>query len=112
MTDDVWRGNHVIYRVFDAEGRLIYIGRTRTLTTRVKEHRTSSWWWKPLAAKLRVQLMRDELAAKAAEKRAIQEERPAFNSMGYGNWADRPYWTEADHATYRRVRPMSREARA
>lgn len=108
MIDDIWLGRHVVYRVFDATGRLIYIGRSRNLLVRVKEHRSSSWWWRPLASRVRIELVPDELAAKAAEKRAIQEERPAFNCMGYSDWADRPYWTKADHATYRSVRPMSR----
>jgi excinuclease UvrABC nuclease subunit len=101
-TRDFWRRRPVMYRVFDADGRLIYVGQSINLPARVSEHRSQSWWWKPLAARLRIQVFPTVDAAKAAEKVAIQEEDPVFNSMGYGDWREKPYWAAADHELYYR----------
>lgn len=101
-TQTYWKGRPALYRVFDRSGRLIYVGQSINLPQRVSEHRSQSWWWKPLTKKLRVKLHPTVEAAKAAEKVAIQEERPVFNSMGYGDWRDRPYWSPADHKLYYR----------
>jgi hypothetical protein len=96
-----WTGRPVVYRVYDANGRLIYVGQSINLHTRASEHRGQSWWWKPLAHRMRIELHPTQDSAKAAEKVAIQEETPVFNSMGYGNWREKPYWSQADHDLYR-----------
>lgn len=90
----------VLYRVFDDTGRLIYVGQTVDIDRRISEHRSQAWWWRLLAHEVRVESQPDVQSAKAAEKVAIQEECPAFNSMGYGDWRDRPYWSAADRALY------------
>lgn len=95
-----WHDRPVMYRVLDADGRLIYVGQSTDLSRRVAQHRSESWWWQLLAARLTVQVFPDREAAKAAEKVAIQEELPVFNAQGYGDWRDRPYWSEADHLLY------------
>lgn len=89
-----------MYRVFDETGRLIYVGQSKNLPNRVREHRSQSWWWEPLVTRVQVELHPTAEAAKAAEKTAIQEETPVFNSMGYGDWRDKPYWTQRDHDLY------------
>lgn len=99
-TTEFWKNRPVMYRVFDTDDRLIYVGQSTSLPARVNEHRGQSWWWKPLAQRIRVQVFPTVEAAKAAEKLAIQEETPVFNSMGYGNWRDNPYWSEADREIY------------
>lgn len=101
-----WTGRPVLYRVFDRTGRLIYVGHSINLHTRAMEHRSQSWWWKPLAHRMRIQILPTVAAAKAAEKAAIREETPVFNSMGYGNWRDRPYWSESDHEMHRQWRRL------
>jgi hypothetical protein len=102
-TQDYWKGRPTMYRVFDRDGRLIYIGQSINLPLRISEHRSQRWWWKLLTRRIQIQVFPSQDAAKAAEKVAIQEETPVFNSMGYGNWRDNPYWSQADHDLYREV---------
>lgn len=99
-TQTFWRDRPAVYRVFDETGRLIYVGQSIKVPHRLAEHRSQSWWYRLLAAKVRVELHPTQDAAKAAEKIAIQEERPVFNAMGYGDWRDRPYWSTDDHELY------------
>jgi predicted GIY-YIG superfamily endonuclease len=99
-TQAYWKNRPVLYRVFDGDGRLIYIGQTINLPVRINEHRGQSWWWKLLADRIQVKLYPSAESAKAAEKVAIQEETPVFNQMGYGNWRDDPYWSDSDHRLY------------
>lgn len=68
----------VVYRVYDATERLIYIGATTNLTQRLVHHRSQAWWWS-LAARIAHEPHEDMAAAFVAETAAIRTERPAFN---------------------------------
>jgi hypothetical protein len=68
-----------VYRCFDGDGRLIYLGSTGRLDRRIVAHRTQSrWWWRVESCTFEV--LPNELAARAAERRAIEAERPLYNS--------------------------------
>ena len=110
-----WKGRAVMYRFYDADGRLLYVGATTDLIRRTSEHRQSAWWFQ-LIAKTRLQVFPDLAAAKAAESVAIQEEEPIANIVGTGrqshdkSW---PKWTKRDHAlaeefSTRVIRQLSR----
>lgn len=101
-TADFWTDRRVVYRAYDCDGRLLYVGRTNNLTRRIKEHRTDRWWWAPLVTRLRVELAADHADAKARERDAIQSESPVFNQMGYSDWSDRSRWSPSDRALYAR----------
>lgn len=77
-----------LYRIFDATGRLIYIGQSQHVGFRMKTHEQHSWWF-DLMADITTEVLPTRDAAHAAEMVAIQEEEPAFNSK----YANRP---EAD----------------
>lgn len=69
--------SHYLYRVFDTDGDLLYIGRTAEPRKRLMSHQTQTPWW-PQADSVTLQMVaRTEVAA--AEKRAILAERPRFN---------------------------------
>lgn len=68
----------VVYRVYDADDRLIYIGCSQNLEQRMSNHRNQSWWIY-LAARVESQAYSDLAAARQAEAAAIQAEKPAFN---------------------------------
>ena len=85
-----WRP--VVYRVFDANGRLIYIGSTRDLVSRFAQHERLSWWHELIADVTAVAYPEMD-AARAAEEVAIQEEQPAFNVR---HTTDGPVLTPAD----------------
>lgn len=97
-----WTARRVVYRAYDCDGRLLYVGRTSDLPRRIKEHRTDRWWWTPLVVKLRVELARDYEDAKSRERTAIQSEAPIFNQMGYSDWAGRSRWSPSDRSLYAR----------
>jgi hypothetical protein len=71
----------VVYRAFDADGALLYIGSTGDLGARLYGHRCSSAWWPKHTA-----LTFDEYptlnAARAAEAEAIATEYPEHNKIG------------------------------
>lgn len=68
-----------VYRCFDDAGRLLYVGSTITsVRTRLAVHEKDAPWW-PAVADVRVEQFTHELAARAAEVRAIRTENPAHN---------------------------------
>lgn len=68
----------VVYRAFDADGRLLYIGSTIDFTARISSHRSVSWWM-PLVTRFDVEVHLNDEAARRAEMVAIDREIPAFN---------------------------------
>lgn len=75
---------HSVYRLFDAEGRLLYIGHTRAVNLRVYLH--DGYWSNPTSLKFKGLVAHVESeehpskdAARDAEMRAIGKEAPMFN---------------------------------
>jgi len=67
-----------LYRFFDADKRLLYIGVTGQPRERWPAHRRKAKWW-PLAAYVAVEIHPTEWQALNAERAAIQTENPQFN---------------------------------
>lgn len=74
---------HFVYRCFDADGRLLYIGCTVDVERRLTAHRRSAAWF-PLLASVRLVGPFVGSAARyramRAEERLIRAERPEFNA--------------------------------
>lgn len=68
-----------LYRHYDADGTLLYVGVSMTLLWRLTKHRKGSRWWRQVAT-IKVEHFDTRAAALAAELRAIKEERPKFNT--------------------------------
>lgn len=67
-----------VYRHFDADQRVLYIGATGDHRERTRQHkRRSPWFAKVIFVRAQPYATIEE--ARAAEKRAIAEERPPFN---------------------------------
>lgn len=78
-------GEHVVYRCYDTERRLLYVGCTHDLTARMMVHECDSK--NPASVELmrRIDLLEyqtypDRATALAAEKAAIQAEAPLLNT--------------------------------
>lgn len=97
-TTAYWAGRHVVYRFYDAGGRLIYLGRTNHMPRRVSRHRRA-WWWR-LVAKTRVQVFRSFDDADEAERIALRSERPVFNNRGTGTGTSTAHWKSSDRALH------------
>lgn len=68
----------VVYRAYDADDRLIYVGATGNIERRLSNHRSTSWW-SSLARRVEVERHPAMPDALRAETEAIRTERPAFN---------------------------------
>lgn len=92
---------HYVYRCFDAEGRLLYVGCTVNPKDRIAQHRDTAWWGDRIAsARMTVFPHRDYALAK--EREAIFAERPVCNVKGRWHRHDpREDWTLDDYLTLR-----------
>lgn len=71
-------GEHVVYRVYDADERLLYIGATGDIQNRLRVHGYQSPWYVQ-AARVDIEAFPDRPTAFAAEAYAIREESPLHN---------------------------------
>ena len=70
--------SHTLYRMFDAADQLLYVGISGRGPRRFSEHRASQRWWREVAT-IKVEHYELALEAEAAEREAIETERPRFN---------------------------------
>lgn len=66
-----------LYRFFDADGELLYVGITHRLNERLSAHKKTKAWDE--VAQIKLEHYPDRLEAELAEIRAIREESPAWN---------------------------------
>lgn len=67
-----------LYRHFDKEGRLLYVGISFRAIVRQAAHSNASPWWNDVAT-ITVDRFPSRRSASAAEKRAVEEEKPLYN---------------------------------
>jgi hypothetical protein len=75
---DRYDGPTELYRMYDADDQLLYIGVTCNKAARWHSHRRNSAWWK-LVARKELTTYPDRSAALTAELAAIQAEKPLHN---------------------------------
>jgi predicted GIY-YIG superfamily endonuclease len=73
-------GEHVVYRCYDAAGRVIYIGATSDIRKRLKVHRRDSPWFSEVFA-VESTVYPERWLAFYAEGQAIRDENPRHNRM-------------------------------
>lgn len=69
---------HAVYRHFDADNRLLYVGMAANPARRLSEHNSRSGW-AALVATITVEWFDTRDEAVAAERAAIKRERPQHN---------------------------------
>lgn len=67
-----------LYRLYSAQGVLLYVGIADNIPSRLKQHSKDKPWW-PEVASTAFQQFPSRAEAEAAEKRAIQSEQPLHN---------------------------------
>jgi hypothetical protein len=73
-----WRVIHILYRTYDHDGQLLYVGITNNPMGRFRSHEVTKDWWPNVAEiKLATFESRDDLVA--AEREAILTEKPLHN---------------------------------
>lgn len=80
--------SNILYRCFDADSRLLYIGITANPPRRFRHHRGVKDWW-AVVANIQLQTFETREALEAAEQSAIQSEQPRYN-VAYLNPGTRP----------------------
>lgn len=82
----MWLDDHrtALYRFFDADGALLYVGITADIEQRWSGHQSKPWW--PDVAEKTVQWHDDRPSALVAELEAIKTEAPRYNVAG-SPWA-------------------------
>lgn len=74
--------SHTLYRMFAADGSLLYVGITNNPIFRFREHRTAKEWWTEVASiSLTHYESREKLAA--AERQAVKAECPLWNVVRF-----------------------------
>lgn len=66
-----------LYRLYDADDQLLYVGITNMPNVRLAAHRGRGWWHQ--VARTEVEWYETRQPAAQAEVRAIQEEWPLYN---------------------------------
>jgi hypothetical protein len=67
-----------LYRCYDQDGDLLYVGISTNLGKRLATHASEKPWW-PQVADIHVELFPSKPAAQAAEVQAISTEEPRYN---------------------------------
>lgn len=76
-----YRGaQHALYRFWSGSHELLYIGITLDPGTRWADHRRTKVWWQEVAA-ITIQPYSSRESVIAAEKNAIETERPLYNIL-------------------------------
>lgn len=71
-------GRTALYRFFDSDGTLLYVGITDNTKERFYQHSTTKPWWSSVASQ-RIEWLDTREEALAAERVAIRGERPIWN---------------------------------
>ena len=73
------RLRQVIYRHFDAEDNLLYVGQSLRPMVRLETHRSASDWYYDIA-KVTLDWLEPGVSASEVEQAAIRSEMPKYNS--------------------------------
>ncbi|NUP47250.1 MAG: GIY-YIG nuclease family protein [Catenulispora sp.] len=78
MTETNFPERTALYRLYDAEGQLLYVGISRDPNERFKEHAHERSWWHHVA-RTEIAWLNDWQQAREVEDAAIRNERPLYN---------------------------------
>lgn len=76
---------HAVYRAYDADRNLLYVGTTGKGIARVGEHTITAEWW-PSVRFLIVEHAQDREHARIIETDAIERENPRYNRARRPGW--------------------------
>lgn len=76
---------HFVYRAFDVNDRLLYVGRSNNVEQRFKSHRAHAKWWSEMVRHI-VEGPFDLEGVIVTERAAINSERPLWNMDSPMRW--------------------------
>lgn len=74
-------GPTALYRLFDSDDRLLYVGIARDPEQRMRQHRRDKRWF-PAVVRADIEWLEQRSHALEAELAAIRQERPVYNLVG------------------------------
>lgn len=86
---------HFVYRCYDIDGDLLYVGCSKDVEKRLADHAKSPNSWVPCVQFLELEEHPDLKTARTAESEAIATEHPYWNDSG--RWQGRHDWTELEY---------------
>lgn len=94
---------YVLYRVFAADDRLLYVGATTNPKLRFMDHAHKEWWLE--AAKITLEHVSDLDELMAVERRAIESENPTHNVIHCkpAHWARKRRSKRGDGTVFQRA---------
>jgi predicted GIY-YIG superfamily endonuclease len=112
MSERQESGRTFVYRAFDSYGDLLYVGMTKDLVARIKDHTRQSPAWITQMATLTAVTYWKRAEACAAESKAIRTECPIYNVVGSRNGDTARYlsWL-AGQARYGQPKPETETER-
>jgi hypothetical protein len=75
-----WSDPHALYRIFDRNGTLLYVGCSYALCSRLGHHGVMQPWIHEVAT-IKVEWYHDEITGRRAEAAAILSECPKYNRL-------------------------------
>ena len=100
-----------LYRLFDAEGDLLYVGISGYPTLRLQQHAGDKPWWNEVASHT-IEWLTDRPTAEAAEVAAIRAEKPRYNAQPPRQKAPKLVRTSVSGKRFGRPRFVPTEAQA
>lgn len=90
-------GKTILYRYFDIDGNLLYVGITKDQSKRFSSHNRKAEWM-PQAVQCTLEHFETRAEAKAAETFAIQNEKPLYNIAETGKQRKSAHWRLSSEA--------------
>ena len=78
MSNPFPAGRSALYRLYDSEETLLYVGISTQPAERLKQHALEKLWWHHVARR-EITWLDNRAEALAAEAKAMEEERPLYN---------------------------------
>lgn len=88
---------HYVYRLFDANDQLLYVGCTSSPAERKHAHLNTSVWFSEVA-RSQMTVFPNRAKALAKESQAIATEHPKYNLRG--RWKNRECWEAVHYANF------------
>lgn len=99
---------HTLYRFWDGDGVLLYVGITDVPGARFKQHaKSKDWWWR--VAQVTVEHFESRAELELAEVAAIQSEKPLHN-ITHGLRLKAEYQTKARRRAAAQAKALAEHA--
>jgi predicted GIY-YIG superfamily endonuclease len=79
-----------MYRLYNADGTLLYVGISWSALSRITQHKTDKPWWTTVTRVDITTIPGDRAAAESAERHAIHTEQPLHNVVHNRTRTERP----------------------